>query len=1038
MEQRSESIVLGLDLGSNSIGWALVAFEADTPQRIVRTGVRCFEAGVEGDIESGRDESRARKRREARLQRRQIWRRARRTAHVARLLQRAGLLPTGKIDTEEERLEFFTQLDRTISSRILSALPKGANRRRMAHVIPYHLRARALDERLDPHELGRALYHLAHRRGFLSNRRAPVKVDEEPGKVSAEIGELEERMEQAGARTLGEYLAGLDPEQERIRSRWTARRMYEEEFERIWESQSRFHSSLLTDQLKTELHQAIFYQRPLKSQKGLIGECELERGYRRAPKSSVEFQRFRFLQKVNDLEVISKQDGLVRPLEAEERETLISKLEEAEKMKFTEIRKLLGLRGTVFNFEHGGEKKLLGNGTVAAMIDVFGERWHDFSTADKERILEDVCSIQKDEVLKRRGMEVWGLDEDAAEKFSHTSLEEGYCNLSRRALRKILPELEKGRRYSEIVKELYGEPERPVLDWLPAVDKTDLALRNPAVHRALTELRKVVNSIIREHGKPDKIRIELARDLKQPRKERKYRSAQMRKNETARNEAKARILEETGLGQPSRTDILKVQLAEECNWQCPYTGRQINMGQLVGPEPQFDIEHIIPYHRCLDDSFVNKTLCYHEENRDVKKNQTPFEAYAETDRWDDILQRVRAFKGRMQHEKLRRFQLESLEEFEDFSERQLNDTRYVSTLAADYLALLYGGLWDKDRVRRIQASKGGITAQLRNAWGLNRILSDGPGKSRDDHRHHAVDALAIALAGPGTVKSLSEAAARCIEHGQRRWWNHVEPPWEGFLDDVRAAVDQIVVSHRVSRKVNGPLHEETYYGHKEGSEYVHVRKAVASLSKNDVGDIVDDMVRACVSRKLGGGDPKEVFKKSENHPFMIARDGRKIPIHRVRLRKRGSVNTIASGVRRRHVMTGSNHHVEIVEVTDIQGNRKWKGYVVSTYEAMRRLKAREPIVKRQHSGDERFLFSLAINECVRMRDDEGQAELYRTAGVSEYGTGQVVMDLTAVNDARQISKIPRKGRTKTPDTLRKLQCEKVMISPFGEVRWAND
>ncbi|MFH0937844.1 MAG: type II CRISPR RNA-guided endonuclease Cas9 [Planctomycetota bacterium] len=207
----SAPYILGLDAGVGSIGWAML--NADS-KSILRTGVRVFEAGVEGDIESGRDESRNLKRRQMRLQRRNLWRRARRLRKIFRLLQRATLLPAGEIKTPQQRDELLKNLDRE-----LLALATHANH---ANLLPYHLRARALDHQLDPREFGRALYHLAQRRGFLSNRKEAAKPDEKLGKVKQGIGEIWEGMKTKNARTLGEYFAGLDPQQRRIRQRWTA------------------------------------------------------------------------------------------------------------------------------------------------------------------------------------------------------------------------------------------------------------------------------------------------------------------------------------------------------------------------------------------------------------------------------------------------------------------------------------------------------------------------------------------------------------------------------------------------------------------------------------------------------------------------------------------------------------------------------------------------------------------------------------------------------------------------------------------------
>jgi len=1044
MEMRTERRVLGLDIGSNSIGWALIGFENEKPVRIVQAGVRCFEAGVQGDIESGREESRAQKRREARLARRQTERRARRMRKLGRLLQASGLLPGGAIDTPEQRLKFFTELDGELARRCLGRIPGGdPERRRVAHVIPYQLRARALDERLEPHELGRALYHLAQRRGFLSNRRAAPKKDEDTGEVKKGISELEQKMRETGARTLGEYFSSkVDPEEERIRKRWTSRQMYQDEFDRMWESQARFHPTLLTEDLKSELWQTIFYQRKVRWDRERIGQCQFEPKSKRAPMALLEAQRFRLLQKVNDLEIVTP-DGAVMPLTAEQREIVIATLDVGERMKFSDVRKLLGLsRRHKFNLEGGGEQHLMGNTTAARLIEAIGqERWEKLSPGDRDRIVEDVRSIEKDEVLKGRGVRVWGLGEDAAERLSKVQVEQGHCSLSRKAVRRILPELQRGRRYGEVVHDLYGKRESPVVEYLPPLDRTELAVLNPAVQRALTELRKIVNGVIRTYGKPDQIRMELARDLRRSRKEREALSDKMRKNERERERAAQRLLKEWGIQRPSRTDIDKVRLWEECNGHCPYTGNPISPNSLVGDAPQFDIEHIIPYHRCLDDSFANKTLCYHEENRNVKQNRTPFEAYGGgREKWEEILQRVGDFKGPFKGEKAARFKLESLEPFEDYSSRQLNDTRYASTLAMNYLSLLYGGLSDGEGGRRIQTTKGGVTSELRNAWDLNRILGDGPGKSREDHRHHAIDAIVVALTDAQTVKKLGKAYERRFQERRLRWWRLVDKPWDRFLDDARKAVDQIAVSHRVSRKVSGAFHEETYYSGEKGEQVVHVRKPLGALSEKEVNDIVDDVIRNRVRARLeelGNRPPRKAFAQPENHPWLEAADGRKIPMHRVRIKKSASPVAIGTGVRERHVLTGSNHHVEIVEV-DVRGKVRWEGDVVSMYEAAQRLRKGEPVVKRAHGAEKRFLFSLALNDSVRMADEAGERRIYKITAVSQFGSGTVVVEFVPNTEARPVSRIERKGRTRTPDRLRQAQCEKIVITPLGEVCAAHD
>lgn len=1016
--------ILGIDIGPNSIGWAFLQTDGGMPKSLPATGVRVFEGGL-ADMElDGKGKSRNVQRREARLRRRQTERRVRRRGKLARLLQRAGLLPSGDVDTPEGRHSFFSNLDKTMAP-------------------PYSLRARALDEGLSPHELGRALYHLGQRRGFLSNRKTAPKKDEDAGKVRAGIGELEKNIQEAGARTLGEHFAKLDPEVERIRGRYTSRKMYQEEFEKIWEAQKAHHPKLLTDDLKKEIKKAIFYQRPLKSQKSLIGRCSLEKGKRRAPWALLSAQRFRYMQKLNDLLVVDTGTGEIRPLDSEERKTLIDALETGGDITFAKARRLLKLpKGSKFNLEEGGEKRMPGNRTAAALAEVFKERWKGFSEHERQALVEDLRSIVKEETLKKRGIRRWGLDDEDAEALSRINLEDSYCSFSTRAIEKLLPHLENGTLLQTAIKNLYpekragsGEP----MDELPPLSSGGLGeLRNPIVERSLTELRKVVNLLIGRYGKPGMIRVELARELRPSAKEREARWKRMRANERERQRAAEKIAREVGIQNPKHWDIEKVRLAEECNWRCPYTGDQISMRALVGDHPQFDVEHIIPFDRSLDDSFFNKTLCRAEENRKVKQNRTPCEAYSsDPERWEEILQRVRAFTGNGRQEKLRRFQMtgEEVEEFLDgFTSRQLNDTRYAASLAKKYLGLLYGDL-DDDGVdpsgkRRVQAVRSGhVTAHLRNGLGLNAVLGGGPVKQRDDHRHHAVDAVVVALTTPRAVKDLSEAARN---RGRRRILAPLQPPWEGFLEDVRKAVKHAVVSHRVSKRVRGALHEETFYTRprrdETGKAYVHLRKPLVKLKKRDLEDIVDGAVRERIKEKLEelGGDFKKL-SVPENLPL----DARGKKIRMVRVKDYRETFPVGRGPHARFVRSDSNHHMEIV--VDGKSGR-WEGHVVSMHVAHQRRGRGEPVINRNHGAGKRFLFSLAGGEVIELDSAEGTSGLYVVRAVPQ--SKQIVF--VPINDARKLKDIGREGLTAYPGSLKTRTCRKVTVSPLGEVRDAND
>lgn len=1038
----TRDLVLGLDIGTNSVGWALVERSGGEPVRLVRAGVRVFDAGVEGDIESGRDESRAVKRRGARLRRRMLSRRSRRLRKLARVLQEAGLLPAGDLATPEARIKLFAELD----DRIFSP----AMRKQFPHTLPYVLRAKALDKKLEAHELGRAIYHLAQRRGFLSNRKAAQKKDDDEGQVKKAIGELYGRMAAAKARTLGEYLSKLNPQEERIRARWTARKMYEDEFEAVWAAQAEHHRGLLTEKLKKRVRKAIFFQRPLKWDRATIGECELEPGRRRAPLAVLEVQRFRLLQKVNDLRIGGHDPAtgemldrdLDKPnLTAEERGKLAAALETGD-MTFPKIRKLLGLpKWVTFNYQET-DPKLIGNRTAGKLRKIFGERWDKFSAEEKDRLVEDVLSIQKPEAQEKRGVKAWGLKAGSkeAEAFGDLAFEPGHSNLSREAVGKLLPLMEKGMPFATARKQLYGERPAPKpADELPSLDKAAVPeIRNPAVSRALTEVRKVVNAVVQAHGKPAEIRIELARDLKKNRKDRQAISKRNFARRGRRADAAARLLKEAKVTEPKGSDIEKWLLAEECGWECPYTGRSINAKNLF---VDFDVEHVIPFSRCLDNSFLNKTLCYGEENKNVKRNRTPWEAYGSNQkRWAEIIGRVKKFKGDAAAIKLERFQLKDLESFEDFTARQLADTRYASRLAIEYLGLLYGtgaqGV-DADHTRVIQAGRGQATKYLRDAYGLNRILGDGGAKSRDDHRHHAVDAVCIALTDAGTVKSLSDLAESGWYKGRVGWLDSrkARPPWPSFYEDVDKAVGGLVVSHRVSRKVSGALHDETIYSKEQkderGRKCVHVRKRVEALSKSEIGNIVDPVVREAVTGALDGGDAKKVFADADHHPRM--KSG--VPIHTVRIRKYDLVVKIGAGSRERQVMTGNNHHIEILECKGENGQLSWDGEVVTLYEAVRRLKHGEPVVKRHHGEDKRFIVSLAGGEVVEL-DEGGEKELYVVRSVPQ----SKQLAFVRLNDARMKKEIiaAKEWKTSRLDPLRKLNCRKVLVTPLGEVRRAND
>jgi CRISPR-associated endonuclease Csn1 len=945
---------------------------------------------------------------------------------------------------------------------------------------PYALRARALEAPLSHFELGRVFYHLAQRRGFLSNRKAPLKEDEKPGEMAEEMQGLERQMKEMGARTLGEYLANVDPRLEPRRKRHTQRDWHREEFDRIWGAQSKHHPEILTDRLHAGLcsmRNSIFHQRPLKQPRHEY--CELERrpgGKKkrvRAPLGLRVAQRARLLQDINHTRIVDAK-GRESEMTGPQRAELLAALEREAKLTFPQARKLLKLpKGSTFNLERGEREAFIGDRTAAKLrrefkkkkrgappddelgVEIFGERWDGLDDATKDRIIEDVLTIDSPAALERRGREVWGLSEDAAKAFARIELEGSRARHSAKALRKLVPHLEEGLSYAEAADLAYPERRKTgdALDRLPPFED----LRNPIVQRALTEVRRTVNALIARHGKPGKIRVELARDLTRNARQREEVWKGQRNRERERALA-AQTLREAGVNQPHRRDIERVLLAVECDWRCPYTGEGFGPTDIIGKHPRFDVDHIIPFSRSLDDSFFNKTICLAEVNRDRKGNRTPHETFGGSEDWAVILGRVKKFKGDAATEKLRRFKLDSAPGqegetasfLEDFASRQLNDTRYAARETATALKLLYGDEGNS----RVEVTRGGVTAYLRSAWGLNDILGGpGEGKLRDDHRHHAVDAAVTAMTDRRWMQVLALAAKSGRNPGAFR---DLALPWPGFHDEVRAAIERIVVSHRIDRNINGQLHKETHYGlvseKPEAEKRPVARTILDRLTEADIRKkrIVDKAVREAVEIKLAelDSDLKKALKKladPANHPFLIAKDGRRIPIHKARVWQEVTTVEIGRGPRRRNVKTGGNHHLEIFEVRGKKGRTQWEGRIVTTLEAMHRRRARQPIVRREDGDGNRLVFSLAIGEAVELTLNKtvGPPKRLRRPGerviavVRKLSQTQYMFKLHY--DARMATEQdPQNFYASGAKSLRKMEPKKLILTILGEARPARD
>jgi CRISPR-associated endonuclease Csn1 len=270
-----------------------------------------------------------------------------------------------------------------------------------------------------------------------------------------------------------------------------------------------------------------------------------------------------------------------------------------------------------------------------------------------------------------------------------------------------------------------------LLKELPVIEN----LRNPIVQQALNETRRLVNLLIENYKNKygqefyfDRINVEMGRDLRNSKSERKEMSQRIRENESKNDEARERLAE-FGL-KPSRDNIQKYLMYKEIADRaggpviCPYTGKIINIKTLLGSENAVQIEHIIPFSISLDDSFGNKTLCEAQFNG-LKGEKTPYQFYCVNhdpnlwgiasfsdpeDGWDAITER--AFRI-LPYSKAKRFTSKKTFERMDFIERQLNDTRYIARKAKEILSSVS---------HDVRVMPGQLTAELRHLWGLNNVL----------------------------------------------------------------------------------------------------------------------------------------------------------------------------------------------------------------------------------------------------------------------------------------------------------------------------
>lgn len=841
--------ILGLDLGTNSIGWALIKIDDNAlPVRIVAMGSRIIpmSSNDRDEFQRGLSITKNQNRTVSRTQRKGYDRKQLKKSDLKKILKKYNIFPS-------EELLKLPMLD-LWKLRSDSANP---------------------NENISDEQLGRILYMLNQKRGYKSARseaNADKKDTDYVQAVKGRYAQLKEKNQTIGQYFYGElHNANANNSYFRIKEEVYPREAYTEEFDTIINAQKGKHD-FLTDEVVHQLrNEIIYFQRKLKSQKGLVSICEFEGfektvfdkeknkhkvvfvGPKVAPKTSPLFQLCRIWEVVNTITLkIKNPEGSKykwgeKIPNLNEKEILADYLFKNDNLSFTKLLEILELNKNDVYANKQILKGIKGNETYSTLHSILGDNEllnfdvsiipsnHTSMLVDKKNgeILEERAGLELDASLEKEPLyQLWhtiyslkeldecknalikrfGFDEETAEKLSRIDFnKQAFGNKSNKAMRKILPFLMEGYDYSQSCS-LAGynhsnsltkdEREKQVTsDRLELLQKN--SLRQPIVEKILNQMINVVNAILEQYGKPSEIRVELARELKQSKDERNDADLQNSKNKKL-NEEIGKRLAELGLPATKRyiqkykfifPSLSKNLKEAHVNNQCIYCGETFNLTEALSGDA-FDVDHIVPKALLFDDSQTNKVLV-HRKCNSTKTNQTAYDYIATkgdeqvriySERIDDWfkrgiisyskMQRLKvSHKEYIERKKIRKETETDKKLWENFIDRQLRDTQYISRKSREILQKV---------CNNVTTTEGGVTAKLRNLWGWDDVLMNlqmpkykelgqtvtkewtsehGKRKhqkeeienwtKRDDHRHHAIDALVIACTRQGFIQRIN-------------------------------------------------------------------------------------------------------------------------------------------------------------------------------------------------------------------------------------------------------------------------------------------
>ena len=768
--------VLGLDLGVGSIGWCLIALDAQgDPAEILGMGSRVVPLTNLGDdkaFSKGEAFTANQKRTARRTMRRGFARYQLRRYRLRRELEKVGMLPDAAL-IQLPLLELWELRERAATAGRRLTLP----------------------------ELGRVLCHINQKRGYrhVKSDAAAIVGDEGEKKKDSNSAYLagiranDEKL-QAEHKTVGQYFAEQLRQNQsesptggisyRIKDQIFSRQCYIDEYDQIMAVQRVHYPDILTDEFIRMLRdEVIFMQRPLKSCKHLVSLCEFEKqervmrvqqddgkggwqlverrvkfGPKVAPKSSPLFQLCRIYEAVNNIR-LTRPNGSPCDITPEERAKIVAHLQSSASLSFAALKKLLKEKALIAD-QLTSKSGLKGNSTrvaLASALQPYPQYHHlldmeletrmmTVQLTDEEtgevterevavvtdsyvrkplyRLWHILYSIEEREAMRRAlitqlGMKEEDLDGGLLDQLYRLDfVKPGYGNKSAKFICKLLPQLQQGLGYSEACAAVgYRHSNSPTSEEITErtlLEKIPLLQRNE-LRQPLVE--KILNQMINLVNalKAEYGIDEVRVELARELKmsrEERERMARNNKDREERNKEVAAKIRECGL-YPTKPRIQKYMLWKEAGRQCLYCGRSIEEEQCLR-EGGMEVEHIIPKSVLYDDSYGNKTCACRRCNKE-KGNRTALEYIRAKGREAEYMKRINDLlkEKKISYSKHQRLRWLKEDIPSDFLERQLRLTQYISRQA---MAILQQG------IRRVSASEGGVTARLRSLWGYGKIL----------------------------------------------------------------------------------------------------------------------------------------------------------------------------------------------------------------------------------------------------------------------------------------------------------------------------